>query len=80
MANGYVRGPQDRAAAAWLPTTPASHVEVLEGRCAPRLASALDVPSRRESTHRLEGGWLGDVEGGKCDFARDAELSRAEPS
>ena len=30
MANGYVRGPQEHAAAAWLPATPPSHVEVLE--------------------------------------------------
>ena len=30
VANGYVRGPQEHAAAAWLPATPASHVEVLE--------------------------------------------------
>ena len=30
VANGYVRGPLDHAAAAWLPATPPSHVEVLE--------------------------------------------------
>ena len=30
VANGYVRGALEHAAAAWLPATPPSHVEVLE--------------------------------------------------
>ncbi|KAF0314432.1 putative RNA-directed DNA polymerase from transposon X-element [Amphibalanus amphitrite] len=52
VANGYVRGPQEHAAAAWLPATPASHVEILERevRAAARVITGCPVSTR---THAL---------------------------
>ena len=51
VASGYVRGPLEHAAAAWLPATPASHVEVLERevRAAARVITGCPISTRKHA-------------------------------
>ncbi|KAF0299698.1 Exportin-4 [Amphibalanus amphitrite] len=51
VASGYVRGPLEHAAAAWLPATPPSHVEVLERevRAISRVVTGCPVSTRKHA-------------------------------
>ena len=51
VASGYVRGPMEHAAAAWLPATLASHVEVLEREVRAAARVITGCPSLPGSTH-----------------------------